>query len=98
MRAWFADVNPSPRFKTLNVILALRNKVVARFSLITVATTTALFARIIPTNKSVVFVALPRFALPRNVELDPVVDAVPICVIAASTRKGACAKGKVDDN
>jgi hypothetical protein len=62
----------------------------------TAATTTALFARIIQRNKSVVFLAVHPFVL-RNVELVRVVDAVPICVIAASSRKGACVRGKVDD-
>jgi hypothetical protein len=42
-------------------------------------------------------VALDRFA-PRDAELVLVVDAGPICVLTASTRKGACARGKVDDN
>jgi hypothetical protein len=88
---WFAEGNPRPRFETSNVPFV---KVV---SLSTAAMIMASFALIIPRNKSVVFVALDRFA-PRDAELVLVVDAGPICVLAASTRKGACARGKVDDN
>jgi hypothetical protein len=96
MRVWFAEDSPSPQFKTLNVPFALM-LTIALFSLSTAAMITALFARIIRRNKSVVFVAINRFAI-KNAELVHVVDAVPICVLAASTRKDACARGKVDDN